>query len=409
MNKPPQHKPSARPRKNTRMSAAGSGRAQAARPRKANKKQEKKRAQGTRRTLLVGLVALVGTVGVAAAALLLGYGRHEGPGKGSAGAVEVDWPAGLGSEEAAAKLAELGLVDEGAEALSLFLRATGGTSGFVAGPHVLSRGWSPWEIRRALSRSSSRAMVKVTIPEGFNRFDIAARLDKLFVAGKKAFLSATTDATLLSELGIGGDGSSSVESAEGYLFPATYELPVDSDPREIVKRLVREGDKRWATIASARKDGLSSLQSTLGWGRREVLTMASIIEKEAAVDEERSLIASVFLNRLLDPTFRSKKLQSDPTSIYGCIAYPEEAPSCAEFNGKPLPAINKDPKNRYSTYTHAYLPPGPIANPGAKSIEAVLAPAPTKYYYFVAKGGGRHAFSESLGAHNSAVHKGKEK
>jgi len=196
-----------------------------------------------------------------------------------------------------------------------------------------------------------------------------------------------------------------VESAEGYLFPATYDVKVDTDPRELVRMLVREADKRWAALSAPRQDGLRSLQSTLGWGRREVLTLASIIEKEAVVDEERPLIASVFLNRLLDPNFKPKRLQSDPTSIYGCVAHPDEAPSCADFSGKPSSEINRDAKNRYSTYVNAGLPPGPIANPGVKSIEAVLAPAATKYFYFVAKGGGRHAFSESLGAHNTAVHK----
>jgi UPF0755 protein len=197
------------------------------------------------------------------------------------------------------------------------------------------------------------------------------------------------------------------ESAEGYLFPATYEFPKDADAREVVQRLVKESDRRWEALLEARKDGFAALQSSLGWGRREVLTLASMIEKEAAVDDERPLIASVFLNRLLDPGFHPKRLQSDPTSSYGCIAWPEEAPSCADFAGKPTPAVNQDPKNRYSTYVRSGLPPGPIANPGARSIEAALAPSATRYLYFVASGGGRHTFSESLDAHNGAVRRQK--
>src|SRR5262249_22074608 len=193
-----------------------------------------------------------------------------------------------------------------------------------------------------------------------------------------------------------------------YLFPATYEFGLDSEPQEIIKRLVAETNRRWEPLLTEHKDGLASLHATLGWERREVLTLASLIEKEAAVDEERPIIASVFLNRLLDPAFHPKLLQWDPTSIYGCLGWPDEAPSCAEWTfGKPTPAINRDAKNRYSTYTHTGLPPGPIANPGIKSIEAALVPAATKFFYFVAQGGGRHTFSQDLGAHNDAVHKGK--
>jgi UPF0755 protein len=160
-------------------------------------------------------------------------------------------------------------------------------------------------------------------------------------------------------------------------------------------------------LASRHREGAERLKATLGWGRREIVMVASMIEKEAAVDDDRPLIASVFVNRLLDPDFKTHKLQSDPTSSYGCIAWPAEAPSCAEFAGKPTPAMNRDPRNRYSTYTHPGLPPGPISNPGAKSLEAALSPTPTRFLYFVATGGGRHTFSETYDAHNDAVQRGR--
>jgi UPF0755 protein len=113
----------------------------------------------------------------------------------------------------------------------------------------------------------------------------------------------------------------------------------------------------------------------------------------------------VFLNRLEDPNFKPKRLQSDPTAMYACYAEPEVVPACAGFTGKATPAINRDPHNRYSTYVNEGLPPGPIGNPGESSIEAVLAPSTTKYLFFVAKGGGRHSFSETLDQHNEAVKK----
>src|SRR5258708_16487443 len=100
---------------------------------------------------------------------------------------------------------------------------------------------------------------------------------------------------------------------------------------------------------------------------RDVVTLASMVEKEAAADDERPTIASVFLNRLRDPLFKPKRLECDPTAAYGCLAMPERAPSCATFSGKPTAAIEHDPDNPYSTYTHEGLPPGPIPNAGSRS------------------------------------------
>ncbi|MDI1483189.1 endolytic transglycosylase MltG [Polyangium sp. y55x31] len=354
------------------------------------------------RAALFALAGAAAAVGLSLLALVLGYGHLHAPDAGTT--VEIDWPAGLDSDEAAALLARHDLVrSEGA--MAMFLRTTGGTSAFVPGPHLLAQGLDPWDLRHLLERSPKRPTTRVTIPEGFHRFDIATRLEKLRVAGKNAFLRASADPLLLDELGIERKGALGIESAEGYLFPATYDFPLDTDPREIVRRLVTEADRRWAALAVQHAAGFASLRNTLGFGRREVLILASIVEKEAVQPDERPLIASVFLNRLLDPTFKPKRLQSDPTAAYACFSEPDVVPACAGFAGKITPAINRDSKNRYSTYVNDGLPPGPIANPGAPSIEAVLAPAATKYLYFVAKGGGRHTFSEALDQHNEAVRK----
>jgi UPF0755 protein len=135
----------------------------------------------------------------------------------------------------------------------------------------------------------------------------------------------------------------------------------------------------------------------------KILVLASLIEKEAAAEEERPLVASVFVNRLSDPDFRPKRLQSDPTSAYGCLAMSDRIPSCAQFHGKITHEINTDPSNTYSTYVHEGLPPTPICNPGIKALSAALNPAKTRYYYFVARGEGHHVFSESYEAHAQAV------
>lgn len=384
-----------RPKKSAAPPSSGAPPAPSRRPRRTSRQK-------------AALYALGGAAGVVVLAffvLVLGFGHLSGPAPApGASAVEIDWPPGLSSDEAAALLAHHGLV-RSESAMSMFLRSTGGAAAFVPGPHFLAQGLDPWDLRRLLERDPGRKTARVAVPEGFHRFDIAARLDKLGVAGKNAFLRASADRLLLDELGIEHGGAVGAESAEGYLFPATYELPLDSDPRDVVRRMVAEADRRWAALIAQNAAGMASLRNTLGYGRREVLVLASIVEKEAVAAEERPVIASVFLNRLLDPGFKPRRLQSDPTAMYGCLAAPEEIPACAGFTGKASPAINKDPLNRYSTYVHDGLPPGPIANPGVASIAAVLAPAATRFLYFVARGGGRHTFSESLDQHNDAVRK----
>ncbi len=268
----------------------------------------------------------------------------------------------------------------------------------AAGPHLVTDDASPQELLHRLERLGHATHAKVTIPEGWNRFDIAKRLQSLHVASSGAFLDATTDGGLLRELGL------QASDAEGFLFPATYDLAKDSDPREIVRRLKAEFDRRYVLLEQNHRLGIASLEATLGWSKREIVTLASMVEKEAAVDEERPIIASVFLNRLRDPAFKRKLLQCDPTSGYGCLVLRDRVPSCAQYAGKITHAINVDSLNTYSTYVHEGLPPGPIGNPGLKSLQAVLAPASTKYLYFVTRAEAhRHAFSETLEEHNAAV------
>lgn len=275
----------------------------------------------------------------------------------------------------------------------------------MPGSHLLPRGLSHGELAARLARHGEAA--KVLIPEGFTRFDIARRLAELEVCDRAAFLVETQDPSLLATLRLKGD------SAEGFLFPATYSLSKDSDPARVVERMVQELERRLEGVEKKVPEGRLLLARTLNFGTREILTLASVVEREAAVAEERPLIASVFLNRLRDPAFPRHVLQSDPTSGYGCVQArerfelqlaPTPAPaSCAGYTGKILPVMNQDAQNPYSTYVHEGLPPGPIANPGADAILAVLAPAETNYLYFVAKGQGRHAFSATYEEHKSHI------
>jgi UPF0755 protein len=152
---------------------------------------------------------------------------------------------------------------------------------------------------------------------------------------------------------------------------------------------------------------LERLANERGWGEHEILTLASLIEKEAAVDDERPIIASVFYNRLDSDSFRPKRmLQSDPTAGYGCLVQAERIPSCRDYQRRILPAMLRDSSNPYNTYRHPGLPPGPIASPGEASISSVLKPASTSYYYFVATGAGRHRFSQTLEEHEERIRNG---
>ncbi len=341
------------------------------------------------------VLGLALTACAASTALFLVYPSERGPGQGRT--VEIVVPRGLDPQRLSELLAAGGLVAE-PRLFAWWVRATGGTHEVVAGTHLLTDDASPRELMFRLERHPRRGGIRVTFPEGFTRFDMARRLQDRDVVSLRAFLDATTDAALLDELGIVG------ESAEGFLFPATYELPLDSDARDIVREMKREFDRRWDILSRNHSAGLNDVMTSARLGVRDIVTLASLVEKETGADEDRPVVASVFLNRLRDPKFSPKRLECDPTAAYGCLVAPEKAASCAGFSGRPTAAIEHDPDNPYSTYTHEGLPPGPIANPGAKALEAVMAPASTHYFYFVARADGRSTFSETFAEHSSAVH-----
>jgi UPF0755 protein len=373
--------------------ASGKGERVKRERRRRRKRVEPEKAAGGRSLLFWIFTVLGALVAGLATYILVLYPASAGPGSGKDVELTFEHDEPLGS--IIEKLDRAGLVGSRGR-FTLYARLV---SPVVApGPHLLTDDASPQELLHRLERLGSASKAKVTIPEGWNRFDIAKRLQTLHVAAQSAFLAATTEPALLRELALDG------ESAEGFLFPATYELAKDSDPREVVRRLKAEFDKRFSALEQNHPLGRANLEATLGWSRRDIVTLASLVEKEAAVDEERPIIASVFLNRLRDSSFKRKVLQCDPTAGYGCLVLKDKLPACAGYAGKITHAINADPQNPYSTYTHEGLPPGPIANPGTKSLQAVLAPSITKYLYFVTRGEARrHAFSETIEEHNTAV------
>jgi peptidoglycan lytic transglycosylase G len=279
-----------------------------------------------------------------------------------------------------------------------YLELTRSRSRLKPGPHLLRPGLSPAEIVARLTRSPARPRVKLTIPEGFNRFQIAERLEKLELASAAQFIAETEDEARLRELGV------AAPTAEGYLFPATYELLVDSEPGLVAATLVHETKRRLERLLPLEAARAREVWQREGWGEREALTLASIVEKEAADRREHGNIASVFYNRLTDATFRPRRmLQSDATAAYGCITARAQIDSCRDYAGLVTPAMLRDATNPYNTYKHPGLPPGPIGNPSESAILSVLDPPDTPYFFFVAGTGKRHVFSRTFAEHERAI------
>jgi UPF0755 protein len=313
--------------------------------------------------------------------------------------VEITWPEGVALDAGAALLTNAGIVDHPA-AFRALLVATRPFVTPVAGPHFLADDLTPFEVLRRLTRLTSRAHTKVVVPEGFTRFQISLRLEQTRVCSRAAFDHVATDPAWLAQGGIAGD------SAEGYLAPATYDLFADSPADGVATEMVGATRKRLSVVQAAHAAEVAGLFTKYGWSERDLLTLASVVEKEAARADELPVIASVFYNRLNDPTFKpARMLQSDPTAAYGCLSDPS-LESCQGYAGRVTPAMLRDANNPYNSYRHAGLPPGPIANPGQLALEAVVLPAATDYLFFVAAGDGRHEFSRTLGEHEARIRKG---
>jgi UPF0755 protein len=213
-----------------------------------------------------------------------------------------------------------------------------------------------------------------TVPEGSNMFDIARSLEEKGVMTSAEFLEAAFDPAPIQDL------APQAQSLEGFLFPSTYRLSHGTSAAQLAKMMTDQFRKEWARLSVAES------------GAQKIATLASLIEKETGVAEERPLVASVFTNRLA----KGMRLECDPTTIYAALLD-------NRYRGK-IHRSDLASANPYNTYQNAGLPPGPIANPGAAAIRAALAPAQTKFLYFVAKpSGGSHQFSETLAEHQKAV------
>lgn len=242
-----------------------------------------------------------------------------------------------------------------------------------AGEHILNPGLNTPEVLEALVQGRFK-LYRLTVPEGLTMVQVAALAAEKGLADEREFLTLCRDQEFICSLGF------QVKTLEGYLFPETYYFVRGTTTREVVKAMTLRFQQVWRRY--------QPLAKTQNLSRREIVTLASIIEKETGAEFERPLIASVFLNRLR----RGMRLETDPTVIYGL----------KNFDGN-LTRKHLETYTPYNTYRITGLPPGPIANPGEESIKAVFEPAKTDYLFFVSKNDGTHHFSKTLSEHNRAV------
>ena len=245
-----------------------------------------------------------------------------------------------------------------------------------AGEYALTSTMTPLQVLDALVRNKV-LLYRLTVPEGFNHTQIAAEIARLELADAAAFQALVNDPNLAAGLG------HPVAGLEGYLFPDTYYFPKGVPPRKIIETMVAHFNAQFPQAWIQRSEQLHM-------SVHQVVTLASIIEKETGDPLERPLISSVFHNRLR----KKMRLESDPTVIYGL----------KDFDGN-LTRKDLMTPSPYNTYLIAALPPGPIANPGRASIEAALFPAQSDFLYFVSKRDGTHTFSKNYREHSAAVRK----
>jgi UPF0755 protein len=248
-----------------------------------------------------------------------------------------------------------------------------------AGEYEFHTQMLPLEVLDALVKGQVKPHL-VTIPEGYTLSQIAQLLEDLNLVEKKGFLQKASSPAFINTLGL---SQLAGPTLEGYLFPDTYHLFREMDPEEVIQMMVHQFKKVFGP-------DLANRASELGISEREVVILASIIEKETPLSEEKPLISAVFQNRLK----KKIPLQSDPTVIYGI----------KNFNGN-LTKEHLLRRTPYNTYLIVGLPPTPICNPGKESLLAAVHPAPVPYLYFVSKNDGSHYFSSDIEEHNRAVWK----
>ena len=321
------------------------------------------------------LFIAAGVVGLAIGILVYGLIYALKPGSGQPASKTVTLKRGLTFKEIAQTLESEGII-RGADRFVLLGQIVNAGSRIKAGEYCFDIPTSNWKVLTKIVRGHVKTY-KVTIPEGYTLGQIGNLLEKNGIVSKEAFVKEASSPAIISRHTIDGP------NLEGYLFPDTYGLAKESEPAMVIRSFLQ----RFRQIYTA---DMAERASGLGFSEREILTIASIIERETSDLTERPLVSAVIHNRLK----KGIRLQSDPTVIYGI----------PNFNGN-LTRNDLRRHSPYNTYLIPGLPPGPICNPGTSSITSALFPASVDYLYFVSKNDGTHKFSSTLKEHDEAVDK----
>lgn len=326
-----------------------------------------------RKLVLAAALVMIGVAAVVAeqARAYLDYINSPEPGLKAEVALVID--PGMNFHEVEDALLQKGAVSNRTW-FNLSARFKGLTTRIQAGEYTLKPGMTPIRILDLITRGSITTM-KLIVPEGFSVFDVARRLDSMGPWSEERFYALAIDKKKTEALEV------PVQTLEGYLFPAVYELTMSMTEEDIIDMMIRRGlkEKTLERMGLAKKIGLS-------W--HQVLTMASMIEKETAIKDEAATIAGVFMKRLE----KDMPLQSDPTAVYGV----------KDFKG-PVKKSDLSRPGPYNTYLHKGLPPGPVCNPGKDAIIAALNPEDTDFLYFVATGDGGHVFAKTYLEHRKNI------
>ena len=313
--------------------------------------------------------------------LLRGQPPRQGPTVQADETVVVQIDPGDSAATIARKLEESDVIDS-ARLFRALATLMGVSDQLEAGDYEFHKGASAAVAVQRISRGITASHL-VAIPEGLRSKEIGALLEQNGVVSAAGFQNALPgqyDASFIVELPPGA-------GLEGFLFPATYGFALDVTATDVIEQMLQAFDERYLS-------DIQPLLSSSSLSLNEIVTLASIVEREAQLQEERPVIASVFLNRLAE----GMALEADPTVQY---ALGNDPAAVAEFGywKRDLTIADLAIDSPYNTYAHAGLPPGPIANPGLDSILAVLRPAQTDYLYFVARPDGSHAFAATLEEH----------
>lgn len=340
--------------------------------------EERRGKWGARLGVVVAVLLVVGVVGVAA--VYLGYQRQVDPSGAAGEEIKVTIPPGTSTQGIGALLDEQGVITS-AQIWRIFTRVEG-VGGFQAGEYTFRKNSSMHDVVATLEDGPELKFERLTVPEGLTIQQIADQVAKLEGRSKEAFLAAANSGQIRSKY-----QPANVTSLEGLLLPETYNVEPKDNEEAILRRMVASFD------AKADALGYELAHGRLGVTPFQALIVASLVERETRIDDERAKVARVIYNRLQ----KRMRLQIDATVVYALGR-----------TGEDTRVLLKDLEidHPYNTYRIAGLPPGPIAAPGAASLEAAMNPEEGPWlYYVVTEATGRHSFATTLSEHNANIRK----